>query len=228
MTSSFLSALAGLAVVAQAAGAQGACNNLKRFFAKPPTLGDWAELQMNPKGEKPTVTRFSFVGKEQRGGKEMYRMQMVTTMQGKPHIVQMVTPWDMSLMSDAQEREMVMKIGDQPAMSMTIGGEKTKTGGIYDLRKDCAKIKYLGEETVAVPAGSFKAQHFSGPDGHMWLSLEVPGMHMVKMETADSESMVLTATGTGAKNEITEKPMDMKAMMSNPEAMKRMMEGDSQ
>ena len=36
--------------------------------------------------------------------------------------------------------------------------------------------------------------------------------------------MVLTAMGSGAKNEITEKPMDMKAMMSNPEAMKKMME----
>jgi hypothetical protein len=30
--------------------------------------------------------------------------------------------------------------------------------------------------------------------------------------------------GTGAKNEITEKPVDMKAMMEDPEAMKQMME----
>jgi hypothetical protein len=37
---------------------------------------------------------------------------------------------------------------------------------------------------------------------------------------------VLTGTGTGFENQITEKPMDMKAMMRDPEAVKKMMEGN--
>lgn len=223
MKSSLYLGLAGLALAVQAAGAQNACDHLKGFFAKPPRIGDWAELRMDLEGEKPALSKISFVGKEMRGGKEIYRMQMVTMMEGKPHIMQMLTPWDMSMMSQDQDREIVMKLGDQPAMSMSFTGEKTKTG-MYDVRKDCAKIKYLGVETVSVPAGSFKAHHYSGPDGHMWLAPKVPGMGMVKMETGDGDTMVLTAVGTGAKNEITEKPVDMKAMMEDPEAMKRMME----
>ena len=37
---------------------------------------------------------------------------------------------------------------------------------------------------------------------------------------------VLTGTGKGFENQITEKPMDMQEMMRNPEAMKKMMEGN--
>jgi hypothetical protein len=44
------------------------------------------------------------------------------------------------------------------------------------------------------------------------------------MTTKSGKTMVLSAKGTGAKNEITEQPVDMKAMMSNPEAMKKMQE----
>jgi hypothetical protein len=229
MKSSLCLALGGLALVAQAAGAQNACDHLKTFFSKAPRIGDWAEMRMDMKKSKqPAVSRISFVGKEERNGRDLYRMQMVSTMEGKRHIVQMLTPWDMSVMAEGQDfdSEVVMKVGDQPAMIMPIKADQRT--GMYDLRKECAKIKYAGEETVAVPAGSFKAQHYSGPDGDTWVSTEVPGWRMVKMTTRDGDTMVLTAMGTGAKNEITEKPVDMKAMMGNPEAMKRMMEGNKE
>lgn len=225
MRPSIYLALGGLVLAVQAAGAQNACDNLKTFFGEPPRIGEWAELRLDVKGEKPVNIRTSFVGKEERGGRQMYRMQSVTTMEGKPHIMQVLMPWDMSLMTRDYESEVVMKVGDQPAMSMPFAAENNQTG-MYDVRKECAKIKYVGMETVKVPAGSFQAQHYSGPDGDMWMSPEVPGMAMVKMVTDDGDTMVLTAVGTGAKNEITEKPMDMKAMMGNPEAMQKMMEGN--
>jgi hypothetical protein len=63
--------LAGLVLVVQAAGAQNACDHLKGFFAKPPRIGDWAEPRMDLEGEKPALSKISFVGKDQRGGKEM-------------------------------------------------------------------------------------------------------------------------------------------------------------
>jgi hypothetical protein len=46
------------------------------------------------------------------------------------------------------------------------------------------------------------------------------------MVTKDGDELVLTGTGTGLENQITEKPVDMKEMMRNPEAVKRMMEGN--
>lgn len=220
MKSSIWLALGGLALGVPAAGAQNACDNLKSFFAEPPRIGDWAELRMNTKNQKPAVSRISFVGKEQRGGREMYRMQMVMMMEGKPLIMQTLTPWDMSLMTQDHDREGVMKMGDQPAVRMSF---PEKQGGVYDPRKECAKTKYVGEETVAVPAGSFKAQHYSWADGDMWVSPKVPGMRMVKMVAKDGSTMVLTAVGTGAKNEITEKPMDMDAIMGK---MKRQQKGE--
>jgi hypothetical protein len=227
MKSSICLALCGLAVAAQPARAQGACDNLKAFFSSPPRIGDWAEMRMDmKKSNQPSVSRIAFVGKENRNGRDLYRMQMVSTVGGKRHVVQMLTPWDMSVMAEGQDfdSEVVMKVGDQPAMIMPIKADQKQTG-VYDLRKECAKIKYVGDETVKVPAGSFKAQHYSGPEGDTWVSTDVPGWHMVKMATTDGDSLILTAVGTGARNEITEKPVDMHEMMGNPEAMKKMMEG---
>jgi len=118
-----------------------------------------------------------------------------------------------------------MKMGDQPAVVMPIKGGKGQHG-MSDLRKECAKMKFVGEETVEVPAGSYQTRHYSGPEGDSWISTDVPAWRMVKMVTKEGDTIVLTAVGTGAKNEITEKPMDMKSMMGNPGAMKRMMEGN--
>jgi hypothetical protein len=219
-------ALVGLALAAQGAGAQTACDDLKSFFSKPPKIGDWAELSMPSKNPKePTMARISFVGKEARNGRELYRMQMVQTVKGQRQVIQILTPWDASVLTDKQDYdgEFVMKMGDNPAMVMPVKKDENKTG-LYDLRETCGEIKYMGDETVAVPAGSFKARHYTGPDGDSWVSADVPGWHMVKMVTKEGKTMELTAMGSGAKNEITEKPMDMKAMMSNPEAMKKMME----
>ncbi len=222
-------ALLGLALASQGAGAQTACDDLKTYFSKPPKIGDWAELttEGTSSSKQPSVSRVAFVGKEERNGRELYRLQMISTAKGQRQVMQMLTPWDMSLLSDKQDydNEVVIKMGDNPAMVMPIKADKNKKG-MFDLRESCGEIKYVGDETVSVPAGSFKARHYTGPDGDSWVSPDVPGWHMVKMVTKEGRTMTLTAVGTGAKNEITEKPMDMKAMMSNPEAMKKMMESE--
>jgi hypothetical protein len=44
------------------------------------------------------------------------------------------------------------------------------------------------------------------------------------MTTKDGNTMVLSAKGTGAKNEITEQTVDMSHMMANPEAAQKMKE----
>ena len=82
----------------------------------------------------------------------------------------------------------------------------------------------FADTASAVPAGTFKTRHYKGPEGETWASLQAPVWHIVKMSSDDGKTMVLTAKGTGAKNEITEQPVDMKAMMANPEAAQKMKE----
>lgn len=220
MRRTILVAAAGMALAARIAGAQGACDDVKRYFAKPPKLGEWAEMQMDRKsdeGRKPMVMRMAFVEKEERGGKQMYRLQMVMTQKdGQRQIMQMVTPWGPEAFDQDHDAEIVMKMGDQPAMVMPMKGGRNGPG-MSDLRKQCAKIRYVGEEEVTVPAGTYQTRHYTGPDGDTWVSENVPGWRMVKMVSKDGHTMVLVATGDGAKNEITEKPRDMRAMMGERE-----------
>jgi hypothetical protein len=221
--------LAGLAVAGpvRPALAQGACDDIGRFFAKPPTLGEWADMRADRKkdqGKKPTTMRVGFVGKEVRDGQQMYRLQMIMSgKNGQQQIMQALTPWGAEALGKEFDTELVMKMGDQPAMVMPVKADKSQK---WDLRTECAKIDFVGEETVEVPAGSYKARHYKGPDGESWVSPDVPGWKLVKMVTKDGDEMVLTGTGKGFENRITEKPMDMQEMMRNPEAMKKMMEGN--
>jgi hypothetical protein len=214
------------AVIPSIARAQGACADVPKFFAHPPTVGEWAEMAWEKTDkEGPDRMRMAVINQERREGKQMYWFQMTMDDKGKRTIVQMLTPWDVGSMGGRNPSEVVMKIGDQPAMKMS-GGMMGKTpASKTDWREFCAKSKFVGEESVTVPAGTFKTRHYQGEDGDdTWVSLDAPLWHIVKMTTKDGNTMVLSATGTGAKNEITEKPMDMKAMMANPQAAQKMKE----
>src|SRR5688500_6307741 len=97
MKRTIILAAGGLALAARVAGGQGSCEDIKRYFNKPPKLGEWAELQMDMKkdeGKKPMTMRVAFVDREVREGQQLYRIQMTMTQQnGKRQIMQMVTPW---------------------------------------------------------------------------------------------------------------------------------------
>ena len=216
-----------VAVSVQSVSAQGACKDMTRFFAKPPELGRWAEMRMDMQkdhGTKPVNMRVAFVDREQRAGKTFYRMQMTMAHQdGKRQVMQVLTPWGPEMLDGEYDTELVMKMGDQPAVVMPVKGDKAQPG-MADLRKHCDKIQFVGEEKVTVPAGTFETRHYAGPDGESWVAPNVPGWRLVRMVTAKGDSMVLTGMGTGEKNSITEKPVDMQSMMGNPEMVKRMME----
>ncbi len=218
----------GLLLVASRLPAQGVCADIDKLFAKPPAIGRWAELKMDkPSSDRgPTTMRMAVVGRESKAGKPLYRVQMTSTdpRSGQPLIIQMLAPWGLDAVGGREQSEIVMKMGDQPAMKMT-RGKGIPDQGQSDLRKQCAKAKFVGEESVTVPAGTFKARHYASPDGESGVSADVPVWHIVKSVDTDKSSMTLTAVGDGAKNEITETPLDFKTMMNNPEAMKKMMGG---
>jgi hypothetical protein len=209
-------ALGGLALAARTAAAQGACDDIARIFKKPPKIGEWADIQMDlakDKGKKPTMMRVGVVDQEQRGPDKLYRMQMVMTDHGnRRQIMQTLTLWGEDALTRDFDSDIVMKMGDQPAMIMPFKGGRNQPG-MTDLRRACTKLTFVGEEQVTVPAGTFDTRHYTGPDGDSWVAPDIPGLRMAKMVTKKGDTMVLTATGTGAKNEITETPMDMKAMM---------------
>jgi hypothetical protein len=205
-------------------GAQGVCDDVRKFFAQPPKIGEWAEMSWESKDkEGPDRMRIAAVNQERREGQQMYWLQMVMEDKGKRTIIQMLTPWDVASLRSPKPAEVVMKMGDQPAMKMS-GGLMGQGASQADWREFCGKSSFVGEESMTVPAGTFKTRHYRSDEGDTWVSLQAPVWHMVKMTTKDGKSMVLTAKGTGAKNEITEQPVDMKAMMSNPEAAQKMKE----
>lgn len=203
-----------------------ACADLPKYFARPPKIGEWAELAWQKEGNtEPERTRIAVVKAERRQGKPLYWFQMAMTdpKSGKRTIMQMLTPWDQSSLQGTNAQELVMKIGDQPAMKMDpqLGKSAASKG---DWREFCADSKFVGEESVTVPAGTYRARHYKGPHGDTWASMDAPVWHLVKMTTDEGTTMVLSSTGSGAQNEINEEPVDMKAMMANPEAMRKMAE----
>ena len=144
----------------------------------------------------------------------MYWLQMSMNDKdpSKRTIIQSLTPWEQSSLGGQNAVEVVMKIGDQPAMKT--GPEHAKAAGGADWREACKDSKFVAEESVTVPAGTFKARHYTGSRGeHTWASLEAPVWHLVKMSTKEGNTMVLTATGMGAKSEITEQPTDISNML---------------
>jgi hypothetical protein len=207
------------------ANAQGACADVPKFFSRPPKIGEWAEVSWEAKDkDEPDRMRIAAVKQEQREGKQMYWLQIVMNNKGKRTIMQMLTPWDITAVAAPKPAEVVMKMGDQPAMKMSGAMLGRSPAAKTDWRDFCAKSAFVGEESVTVPAGTFKTRHYQGPDGDTWASMDAPVWHIVKMTTKNGKTMVLTARGTGAKNEIAETPVDMKAMMANPAAVEKMKE----
>jgi hypothetical protein len=203
-----------------------ACADLPKYFARPPKIGEWAELAWQREGKpEPERMRIAVVKAERRQGKPLYwfQMSMADPKSGKRTIMQMLTPWDQTSLQGTSAQELVMKIGDQPAMRMDPQMGKSAASKA-DWREFCADSKFVGEESVTVPAGTYRTRHYQGPHGDTWASMDAPVWHLVKMTTNEGNTMVLSSTGSGAQSEINEKPVDMKAMLANPEAMRKMTE----
>jgi hypothetical protein len=200
------------------AAGQGACADIPKFFARPPRIGEWAEMGWQSKGKKgPDRMRVGVVGQEHREGRQLYWFQVSMDDKGKHSVMQMLTPWDVTSMRAPKPVELVMKLGDRPAMKMSGSMLGRSPGPKSDWREFCAKSKFLGVESVTVPAGTFKSRHYQSEEGDTWVSLDAPVWHLVKMSMKDGKTMVLNAKGTGAKNEITEKPQEMPGMGPRPQ-----------
>jgi hypothetical protein len=196
-----------LSVVPATAAAQNDC--MKEF--KMPDVGAWAEYT-GTFNQKPMTMRYAVVGSEAREGKDMkwLEMRMTGDKPDKNMVYQMLTPGSPAEIGQVQE--MVFKPGDRPAMKMNpmmmgmIRGQMQKNSALSNL---CEGVAPAGEETVEVPAGSFKTVklHNSKYDSDAWVSAKVP-FYMVKSVGKDYE-MSLAKMGDGAESSITETPEEM-------------------
>lgn len=204
------SAALGLLFVAAPLAAQNEC--LKDF--RMPEVGRWAEYKGLVNKKDPVTIRYAVVGTEERDGKPMKWMEMRMTGEQKDRnmVYQMLTPGNPSDVD--QVEEMVFKTGDKPAMKMNpmmikmIRGQLGKNSALANL---CEGLAPAGEESVTVPAGTFKALRFhSAKDkSDTWVVPTLP-FYLVKSVGKDFE-FSLAATGDGAESSITETPQTMGA-----------------
>ncbi|HEX2217181.1 MAG TPA: hypothetical protein VHG35_00135 [Gemmatimonadales bacterium] len=210
MRGAFLRSLLLLAASTPAAQAQNEC----LADVKMPAVGQWAEYTgvMN---KEPYTLRYAVVGAEEREGKSMkwLELKMEGTKKDKNMIYQVLTPGNPAEMDQAQE--IVFKPGDKQAMKMNgmmmkmIRGQLEKNSVLGNL---CEGVTLAGEETVTVPAGTFKAKryHDSKHKADTWIVTDRPFI-MVKSKGKDFE-LNLAASGEGAKSSITETPQEMPGM----------------
>ena len=200
-----LRSLLVLAAVATPAAAQNEC--LKDY--RMPAVGRWAEYQATLNG-KPTIMRYAVVGEESREGAPMKWLEMRMAGDKDTSVYQMLTPGNPGEMDKIQE--VVFKTGNKPAMKMSgamvsmIRGQMGKNSALSNL---CEGVTLVGEESVTVPAGTFKATRFHNDkhDSYAWMVKNQP-FYLVKSAGKNHE-IALAKSGDGATSSITEEPQDM-------------------
>jgi hypothetical protein len=211
MRTALLQALLILAGAAPTVRAQDDCiKNLKW-----PEPGRWAEYQMVASNKTPTTMRYAVVGTDKRDGTEFkwIELQIAGKTPDKNLVYQMLVPGGPAELGQVQE--VVLKTGTKPAMKMNgmmmkmMRGQLEKSSFLSNI---CEGVSLVGEESVTVPAGTFKTLHFHNAkyDSDSWVSPSVP-FTMVKT-TGKDHDIQLVATGDGAKSAITEKPQEMEGM----------------
>jgi hypothetical protein len=181
---------------------------------KMPDVGQWAEYT-GTLHKDPYTMRYAVVGAEDRAGKSMRWLELKMTGQKKDQnmVYQVLTPGNPAELDQAEE--VVFKTGDKPAMKMNgmmlgmIRGQLKKNSVLANL---CEGVAPVGEESVTVPAGTFKAirYHDSTHDADTWVVPDRPFV-MVKSKGKDFE-LSLASSGDGAKSSITETPEEMPGM----------------
>jgi hypothetical protein len=179
---------------------------------KMPEVGRWAEYQGVLNKDDPYTVRYAVVGAEGREGKTMkwLELRMVGAKEDKNMVYQVLTPGTPAELDQAQE--IVFKPGKKPAMKMNammmnmIRGQLSKNSVLGNL---CEGVSPAGEESVTVPAGTFKAlrYHNSKYNADTWVVPDQP-FFMVKSKGKDFE-LSLTSSGGGAKSSITETPQEI-------------------
>lgn len=228
-------AAALVAAVAVPARAQDVCTQ----YRPNPAMGSWAEYQTTRDGQS-MKTRVAVVGQEKRDGKDAIWFESTMETPRGRMISEMLVP--SYPFEPGSVIETVIKRGDQPAMKMPAGMMGMMRGGqgqgqpqpsapgqaapgrggmgrgmgrgnaASNWMQQCRSLTVVGQESVTVPAGTFKTTHLrnASDSTDVWVSREVP-FGMVKSRSA-AVTAELSGMGKDAKKSITETPKDMPGM----------------
>jgi len=170
-----------------------------------PAVGSWSAFKVVGGNDDGATMKISIVGSESHGDTAYLWVEMAMAGFGASRgekfsgTSKMLVPGFGPGMQNP--RAMILKVGTAPAMSMPMGGPMGRmAGGDRTGFSKCAEGKSLGYADVTVPAGTFHALHIQDADG----------------------TLVMTGHGTGAKDELTEKPVPF-----NPAILMQMMGGQN-
>ena len=221
--------LGWLAVPSPAPGGQQALPRLFGTFQ--PVVGAWSEYSVLEKDTGKRIRmRMAIVGKE--AGGFWYE---VTQDDGRNrNVVKMLVRGDPGNPDNIQR--LILKSGDNPAAEMPVEfvsmGRKM-AGHMFERRSGVPvrpgqelRVVEAGEETVRVPAGTFRAtlQKIVDPSGRVLATYHfVPDVLPFGVVTSETErsSMELLAYGRDARSAITETPVRMTTPPGMPPGMPR-------
>ncbi len=183
-----------------------------------PQSAAWSQWQ-----SKDGKLKLAAIGTEKKDGKDYYWIEMQGSQSGpeaKGGIMQVLVPSFPYQMDGIQG--MVMKAEGKPAMKasdemLSMMRSRMVENPTAAALRDCANWTKVGDESVTVPAGTFKTVHYkdSKSSNEVWVSRDV-AFGMVKgVFPEKAGEVVLIGNGTGAKSSITETPMDMGEMMNH-------------
>lgn len=180
-----------------------------------PVIGLGADYDMTTaKGEKMNF-QMSIVGSDTINAKQGYWMEIVMSggKMPQPMLMKSLSVVDGNSMVT---QRMIMVINGTPYQmpdQMVQGRSKPADTNIANGGTN------LGTESVTVPAGTFMADHWKSKDGDdIWVAKDAGPWGMVKMQSHEGSTMVLTKVIHDAKDQITgtPQPFDPMAMARAP------------
>jgi hypothetical protein len=173
-----------------------------------PVVGTGGAYEVTDRDGKKSQFEMTIVGKEDVGGKPGYWMELAVAnprADGQMYVKNLIAAND----NGVAPVRMIMQMQGQDPMEMDMnmmkmGGRQMPQSTPSDIRD---KSELVGTESVTVPAGTFRCQHYRTKDGSsdVWISDKVAPWGLVKSQGKES-SMVLSKVITDAKDHITGTP----------------------
>lgn len=194
-----------------------------QFFKKPniadifnPVVGNGAVYESSHGDSKRTM-EMSIVGREAVGTQDGYWMEVTNNddaRAGGPTYAKILITKD-----DFQFHKMIMQMPGKPPIELPMG----MNGKANERRnEEISKMKLVGSESITVPAGTFKCDHYTNEDGteNVWVNKSISPMGLVK-EVGPDNSMILVKTITGATDKITGTPQKFDPQMMRQQMMQK-------
>lgn len=191
-----------------------------------PPVGSWATFKIIGGSSDGATLKMSIVGSESHGDSTYLWVEMAMNgLEGgrgqkfsgmSKELVGGVGP------GLTRPRQVILKIGNGPAMTMPVGGPMGQmAGGDRTGFARCGEGKSLGYADVTVPAGTFHALHVQDKDAaEMWVMPNLALGLIKATRLGGGGDLVMTGHGSGAKDELTEAPVPF-----NPAILMQMMDG---